>query len=66
MLARNNPLNVVAGHVLKFILFDSSSVGEIRAEISTFLEAEDDDRLATTICEILIRPDGVDKIEPLS
>ena len=66
MLARNNPLDAVADHVLKFILFESSSVGEIRSEISTFLEAEDDDRLATTICEILIRPDGADQIEPLS
>lgn len=66
MLAKNNPLDVVTGHVLKFILFESSSVGKIRSEISTFLEVEYDDHLATTISEILIRLDEADLIEPMS
>ena len=59
-------LDIVTGHVLKFIMSESSSVGELRSEISTFLEVEDDDHLATTISEILIRLDEADLIEPMS
>ena len=59
-------LDIVTGHVLKFIMCESSSVGELRSEISTFLEVEDDDHLATTISEILIRLDEAELIEPMS
>ncbi len=42
----------------------SSNVGELRSEISTFLEVDDDNHLGTTIHNILIRLEEAGLIEP--
>lgn len=58
-------LDVFTGHVLKFILSESSNVGGLRSEIATFLIVEDDGHLAMTISDILIFLDEAELVEPV-
>lgn len=57
-------LDIVTGQVLKLIMSESSSFDDLRLEISTFLEVDNDNHLAQTISDILSRMDEVGLIEP--
>ncbi len=58
-------LDIVTGQILKLIMSGSSSVGELRPGTATFLEVDDDNHLAGTISDILIRLEEAGLIEPV-
>ena len=57
-------LDILTGQVLTVIISESPSVAELRTQISTFLEVENDERLAKTIDGILSRLDDAGLVEP--
>ena len=61
---QTHSLDIVTGRVLKLIMSGSSSFDDLRLEISTFLEVDNDNHLAQTISDILSRMEEVGLIEP--
>ncbi len=62
---QTHSLDIVTGRVLKLIMSGSPSFDDLRAEISIFLEVNNDNRLAQTISEILSRVEEAGLIEPV-
>ena len=61
---QTHSLDIVTGRVLNLIMSESSSFDDLRVEISSFLEVNNDNRLAQTITEILSRVEEAGLIEP--
>ena len=58
-------LDIVTGRILKGIMSGSANLGDLCLEISTFLEVDNDDHLAKTICNILNRLEEAGLIKPI-
>ena len=56
-------LDILTGQVLTVIMAESPSVAELRSQTSTFLEVENDERLAKTIDGILSRLEEAGLVE---
>ena len=57
-------LDIFAGQMLRLITSGTPNIGELRSEAASFLEVEQDDRLARTVDELLRRLEAVGLIEP--
>jgi PqqD family protein of HPr-rel-A system len=58
-------LDVVTGQILTLLISGNCTVSAVRSGVSAFLEVADDDKLAETVEDILIRLEDTGLVERL-